>query len=467
MTGTGNGWRALLALLLSTTLLGFSADAANAAGKRKAKRDTGKTEKSEPRPQGPLTIVISLDRQRLFLYGNGRLFAESPISSGTPGHPTPVGVFSIIQKNRFHRSNLYANAPMPYMQRITWSGVAMHTGVLPGYPASHGCIRLPDAFAQKLWRYTRMGARVIVQRDAPEPYDISHPRLFNPKPVETVKLLDAPHAALTRTEVQTAQTVDANKASDAPKPAAVTEPVKAEISVKADDSVPASTPVVAAESSEAKPVGTVKPIETTAEIAKPIETAKPLEAAKSEINKSEPAKSDDPARAGTKTDDKAIQQAIKTEPPRPSAPVSVFVSRKAGKLYVRRGFEPLFETNVTIRDADKPVGTHVFTAMELRDGNAMRWNAVSMHSETQRRAEPAPVRKTKKRGQAEEIVKLPDANPVPSANEALDRIDIPQETVERIASLLVPGSSLMISDNKLSDETGRGTDFIVSTRPAR
>jgi hypothetical protein len=452
MTGTGNGWRTLLALLLSTTLLGFSADAANAAGKRKTKRDTAPRVQLEM-PKGPLTIVVSLDRQRLFLYGNGKLFAESPISSGTPGHPTPTGVFSIIQKNRFHRSNLYADAPMPYMQRITWSGVAMHTGALPGYPASHGCIRLPDAFAQKLWRYTRLGARVIVQRDAPEPYEFSHPRLFNPKPVETVKLLDAPTPALTRAEVQTAEIVDANKASDAPNSAAGTEPAKTE-----DNSAPAAA--------ESKPTAAKIDIVQPAEAAKPIETAKPVEAAKSEVVKSEPAKSDDPARAGTKTEDKPIRQVIKAEPPRPSAPVSVFVSRKAGKLYVRRGFEPLFETNVTIRDADKPMGTHVFTAMELRDGNAMRWNAVSMHSETQRRAEPAPVRKNK-RGQAAEIVKLPEPNPVPSANEALDRIDIPQETVERIAAMLVPGSSLMISDNKLSDETGRGTDFIISTRAAR
>lgn len=456
MTDTWNGWRALLALLLSTTLLGFSADAANAAGKRKAKRDNPPRAQQEPTPQGPLTIVISLDRQRLFLYGNGTLFAESPISTGTPGHPTPTGVFSVIQKKRFHRSNLYANAPMPYMQRITWSGVAMHTGALPGYPASHGCIRLPDAFAQKLWRYTRMGARVIVQRDAPEPYEISHPRLFNPKPVETVKLLDAPTPALTRTEVQTAEATDTNKASDAIKPAAVTEPAKAE------DNAPASTPVVASETAASKPAETAKPVEATAEIVKP------AEAAKSEVIKAEPAKSDDPARTSVKTQNKPIQQVLKTEPALPAGPVSVFISRKTGKLYVRKGFEPLFETTVTIRDADKPMGTHVFTAMELRDGGAaMRWNAVSMHSETRSRAERAPQRKSKKRAQAEEIVKLPDVVPVPSANEALDRIDIPQQTVDRIAAMLVPGSSMMISDNRLSDETGRGTDFIVSTRAAR
>jgi hypothetical protein len=485
MTNAGNGWRALLALLLSTTLLGFSADAANAAGKRKMERDAAKNEKQEPVPQGPLTIVVSLDRQRLSLYGNGVLFAESPVSSGTASRPTPTGVFSVIQKDRYHRSNLYNDAPMPYMQRITWSGVAMHTGVLPGYPASHGCIRLPDAFAQKLWRYTKLGARVIVARDAPEPYEISHPRLFNPKPVETVKLLDAPAAALTRTEVKTAEVGMANKASDAPKPAAVieatkTEPAKAEISVKADDSAPASTPAAVIESTEGKPAETkvdvaqsveaAKPVETTAstEAAKPVEVAKPVEAAKA----AEPAKSDDPARTGAKTQDKAqdaakpVQQAVKAAP---LVPVSVFISRKTGKLYVRKGFEPLFETAVTIRDADKPMGTHVFTALELQDGGAaMRWNAISMHSETPRRVERAPERKSKKRGQADEIAtKVPDANPVPGAKEALERIEIPQETVDRIASMLVPGSSLMISDNRMSDETGKYTDFIISTRAAR
>ena len=78
------------------------------------------------------------------------------------GHSTPMGVFSVIQKQKLHRSNIYSGAPMPYMQRITWSGIAIHAGVLPGYPASHGCIRMPMAFAMKMWNWTRMGARVVV-----------------------------------------------------------------------------------------------------------------------------------------------------------------------------------------------------------------------------------------------------------------------------------------------------------------
>ena len=104
--------------------------------------------------------------------------AHSRVSTGTPGHPTPTGVFSIIQKDRWHRSNLYGNAPMSFMQRITWSGVAMHQGIVPNYPASHGCIRLPEAFARQLWATTKMGARVIVARGDVTPVAIAHAKLF-------------------------------------------------------------------------------------------------------------------------------------------------------------------------------------------------------------------------------------------------------------------------------------------------
>ena len=111
---------------------------------------------------GPLIIAISIEKQTLKVYDANGFFAESPVSTGMQGHSTPMGVFSIIQKNKLHHSNIYSGAPMPFMQRITWSGVAMHAGVLPGYPASHGCIRMPMAFATKMWNWTRMGARVVV-----------------------------------------------------------------------------------------------------------------------------------------------------------------------------------------------------------------------------------------------------------------------------------------------------------------
>ena len=144
-------------------------------------------EKESTKPQGPLIIAISIEKQSLKIHDANGFFAETPISTGMRGHPTPMGVFSIIQKHKFHHSNIYSGAPMPYMQRITWSGVAMHAGVLPGYPASHGCIRMPMAFAVKMWNWTKMGARVIVTPGEITPASFSHPLLATrrvvPKPV--------------------------------------------------------------------------------------------------------------------------------------------------------------------------------------------------------------------------------------------------------------------------------------------
>ena len=113
-------------------------------------------------PAGPVLIVVSLPLQQLHVYRNGVRIGASTISSGKPGHETPTGVFTILQKRVEHYSNLYDSAPMPYMQRLTWDGVAMHAGRLPGHPASHGCIRLPDAFAKRLFQTTRHGDVVVV-----------------------------------------------------------------------------------------------------------------------------------------------------------------------------------------------------------------------------------------------------------------------------------------------------------------
>ena len=135
------------------------------------------------KPQGPLIIAVSIDQQKVRVYDANGLFAESPVSTGMKGHSTPMGVFSIIQKNKMHRSNIYSGAPMPYMQRITWSGVALHAGALPGYPASHGCIRMPMAFAVKMWNWTRMGARVVITPGPITPAEFAHPLLVAQKVV--------------------------------------------------------------------------------------------------------------------------------------------------------------------------------------------------------------------------------------------------------------------------------------------
>jgi lipoprotein-anchoring transpeptidase ErfK/SrfK len=175
----------------------------NSAAKKKevAEKENG------AKPQGPLIIAVSIDKQKVRIYDANGLFAESPVSTGMKGHSTPMGVFSIIQKHKFHHSNIYSGAPMPYMQRITWSGVAMHAGVLPGYPASHGCIRMPMAFAMKMWNWTKMGARVVVTPGEITPANFAHPLLVAQKVVPQPVIADEPKAD--------APAVKGNKGADA------------------------------------------------------------------------------------------------------------------------------------------------------------------------------------------------------------------------------------------------------------
>lgn len=152
-------------------------DTSKASGKK------GKDEEIAERPaKGPLVINVSINRQRLTVYDQTGPIASSPVSTGRVGYATPTGVFSVVQKKRMHYSNLYESAPMPNMQRITWSGVALHAGALPGYPASHGCIRLPHGFSKKLFGITSMGTRVIVSRDPVTPVSITHTNLFTAFP---------------------------------------------------------------------------------------------------------------------------------------------------------------------------------------------------------------------------------------------------------------------------------------------
>ena len=164
--------------------------------KQKVRRPAAKAEaarkETSAKPHGPLIIAISIEQQKVRVYDSNGLFAESPVSTGMKGHSTPMGVFSVIQKNKMHRSNIYSGAPMPYMQRITWSGIALHAGVLPGYPASHGCIRMPMAFAVKMWNWTRMGARVVITPGAITPANFSHPLLVAQKVVPQPLIADDP-----------------------------------------------------------------------------------------------------------------------------------------------------------------------------------------------------------------------------------------------------------------------------------
>lgn len=509
-------------------------------------------EKESSKPQGPLVIAISIEKQHLRIYDANGFYAETPISTGMKGHLTPMGVFSVIQKHKLHHSNIYSGAPMPYMQRITWSGIAMHAGVLPGYPASHGCIRMPMGFAVKMWNWTKMGARVVVTPGDMTPASFSHPLLVTQKVVPQPTAANEPQTdALPAAKADKA--ADAGAAPKPPMPEANLElrpsvghnggvkPVMDDPSASAllrdqthtadassgrpatkasvtmfdagsaspRDEASTATDNKAGEttSSEDKP-GEAKSAETaTAEIKSATEASdthgakaneaqaatpasgdvaeaetpatgqvtaeikaddkKPEAKAATEIAPSAPAKKD-PTRL---LDSEKPAAAAKPDPAAQAAPkrtgqISVFVSRKDSKLYVRQNFAPLFEVPITIAPSDRPLGTHVFTAqVDKDDANVLHWSVVSL---------PVPARYATRHDDDERVSRrrkiagAVEMKPIPlpdSPAEALDRLTIPADAMARIAEALTTGASIIVSDQGIAaGETGEGTDFIVSLR---
>jgi hypothetical protein len=149
------------------------------AAKRQAQLKPGQFEwHPERSPAGPLAIIISVPKQRVYVYRNGIQIAVSTCSTGKEGYETPTGVFTILQKEEEHYSSTYDDASMPHMERLTWDGIALHAGKLPGYPASHGCVRLPNAFAQKLYGITQVGTPVIIAGDHTDPASVVDPGLL-------------------------------------------------------------------------------------------------------------------------------------------------------------------------------------------------------------------------------------------------------------------------------------------------
>jgi lipoprotein-anchoring transpeptidase ErfK/SrfK len=263
------------------------------------KKSQAATKDTAAKPQGPLIISISIDQQKIRVYDSNGLFAEDRVSTGMKGHPTPMGVFSVIQKHRMHHSNIYSGAPMPYMQRITWSGIAMHQGVLPGYPASHGCIRMPAAFAVKMWNWTKMGARVLVTPGEMTPARFSHPFLVAQKVVPQPLADETP-------QVDAPLGVKSDKGADATHEvgkAVDTADVKLDLrstvgharlhTAEAGGVLPANAAVTMSDASPAAASGEAAPVKAIDSAQEKPETLKP-ETAKSEEAKSEQAKPETP-----------------------------------------------------------------------------------------------------------------------------------------------------------------------------
>ena len=542
-----------------------------------------KVESVVKRRKRPLVVVVALAKQRVSVFDGDQLVRSAPISSGAKGRRTPKGIFTIIQKRRTHFSNLYDSAPMPFMQRITWSGIALHEGRLPGYPASHGCIRLPGNFARGLFRMTSMGTRVIVVRDMLRPKLYAHPALFRPlpfddRPVESVlgesvrKKAEA--TKLLRTAVVLQTSAELSK---------LTKSVNGGFAHKSlIDVLPANAAEATAQGSGLAKVaalhGAAKPRLTRAQLAvarkakmtalkeavaltrqelkaaraaiaekrlalraagKTVAKAKRLAASLQRKAKKAKARAQRAARAliaferryrdkafdpvadagalakaaaredvleaqyfsasedaelaaldaqdmrrrlpeanelmqtarlelmQTRKDAKQklsaynaakveLRKLVRAEKNR-HKPISIFISRRTGKLYVRQGYRPIYETAVTITDPGLPVGTHVFTALQYnKDKSNLIWSVVTTRDVGRKHRKKS--RKSRRGRQIETAVSYPR----PRADSALDRIQVPVEARYEIAKLIKPGSSLIISDRRASPETGEYTDFIVS-----
>jgi hypothetical protein len=488
-------------------------DPAGAKSPRDARRDEGQSHG----PGVPMLAVVSLSDQRVTIYDSEGKMLQSPVSTGATGLETPAGIFSVVQKKEVHASNIYEDGNMPFMQRITWTGIAMHAGVLPGQPASHGCVRMPHAFAQRLFPMTDIGLRVIIVRDDIAPGAIEHPALFKPNPARQELALatppparasgsdrapairlgtsapasDVPPAQGSARHVQILKSIAAAKSAEADAAGKRAAEAKATATRKAAEATPAVKALRAAEGNLAKAEEVLKGAERAlaaanalpnpqadspdsvkqenakqesikqAEmakekaIAKVAETRTQLEAAKvqAQVKADAAARAGDEAKAAESARDAAVEAA--EEANRRTSPVSVFISRKTQRLYIRQGYLPVFEGPVTIRDADKPIGTFVYTALGyLNNGADVRWSVVSMYKYANG-AEPV-AQPARRRGDSEAI-----PADVGAAKAALDRIAIPQEALDRISEVVLPGSSLIISDEGASIETGKDTDFVV------
>ncbi len=411
-------------------------------------------EKETNKPQGPLIVSISIAQQKMRVYDTNGLFAESPVSTGMPGHPTPMGVFSVIQKQKFHHSNIYSGAPMPYMQRITWSGVAMHAGVLPGHPASHGCIRMPMAFAVKMWNWTRMGARVVITPGEVTPAPFSHPLLA------TSKLQPQPTAAEEPKQdaAALADLAGRRSAGDANVKAVVVEAsVELPTKVASGHSVEPSadqTPASAVPQRRTADAGSTSPEkEKSAEDTKTT-SAPPIAA--------------DPKLEQTQPHDAVKAALSKIDPSKRGGPISMFVSRKDSKLYVRQNFAPLFDVPVTILPDDRPLGTHVFTAeIDKGDANTLHWSVVSLPPQARyadRRVQDERSMRHRKTAHTAPVEVKPPPEP-DSPTQALNRLRLPADTMAKITEALSTGGSIIVSDQGIAaGETGEGTDFIVTLR---
>ena len=467
---------------------------------RERRQANKETAVPENKPTGPLFAILSISNQHISVYNSSGLVTRSKVSTGMPGHRTPTGIFTIIGRERYHSSNIYSGAPMPFMQRITWSGVAMHLGVVPGYPASHGCIRLPAGSAERMWGLTKIGERVVITPHEVAPSEFAHSLLPVPK-LQPLPLTTA-DSAPRRTEVASAgddrlplaspkllnplEYAQALKARSAADMTAATKDLH-DLGGQRKEAPPdavrrALSDLRAAETArtqaEAKLAFRTEALATKRD-AREIQRAQAAKVAAesqfAEATRKLEAAFDNPAfatpegRAALVAERNlmalrsalAKAQATAKNAERRLSPISVLVSKKDNRVYVRQALAPVFEGPVTIRDRDTPLGTHVYIATSYTDGSSLGWTVVSYPTSRKRVDDTGSRRHREARADAASDSEGAPPNPA----QALERIEFPVEVSALISERLWTGGSLIITDESLSDETSDvGTDLVVTMR---
>jgi hypothetical protein len=436
---------AAVVMLAGALMCGIAASPADAAAGQARHAQPGAAKAPRPAAE-PIMAIVSIKNQQVTFYDADGWILRAPVSTGTTGRETPAGVFAVVEKNKDHHSSLYDDAWMPNMLRITWNGIALHGGPLPGYAASHGCVRMPFDFAASVFDKAPMGMRVIIAPGDAEPVAFSDPSLFAPKQ-------DAIDAIPARADALARDADEAGKAAAAAKPAAAAAKHEAAAATAAVRNLESVKKRADAELAYAEKVIATARTDRVGEkdraMAEDIKqkvTAKTetlpaqLDAAMADAKAKQDAAAAADATAKTAEAKRSAAAQAATDAKLAGAPVSIFISRATQKLYVRRDthkripdggerYDTSLEFPVTIKDPDKPIGTHIFTAV-ARDGGGLRWTEVSIDNGD-------------------------------NAKDALDRITFPQEVLDRIAPTALPLSSIIISDEPLSSETNYRTEFVA------
>ncbi|WP_077961551.1 L,D-transpeptidase family protein [Ensifer adhaerens] len=379
--------------------------------------------------RGPLQIIVSKDQQSLVVYDGDAVIATSPVSTGKAGHTTPSGIFSILEKRRHHKSNIYSNAPMPFMQRLTWSGIALHgSNHVPDYPASHGCVRLPSDFAASLYKMTERGVHVLISDRQITPLEVKSALLFRPAPIDIQPpLSDVPLRP------------GISQAGDTPVEVAMREPPGGANSARSTEE-PIRILITRSDARD-----TMREVQASLDFLgyAPGEIdghAGPATiAALRDFQTSEGLDSD--GKLTPELTDRLLRKAGRTPP-------------QNGKILVRQGFKPLFEAGLTIDKPEEALGTHFLQFRHNEEEGAEgKWFGVSLENHLS-----AP---TKKR-----LGISMEADPFAynGIQRTLARMTIADDVRKRVEALLAEGSSLSIADMESGLETGQGTDFITITR---